>query len=175
MKSLDNKQKNKSLFFLVIFLLLTGILFYFFPEKLIPTLKSSWTSLSQFLMIFPAIILLMGIFSVAVTPEVIEKNFGKETGFIGALKALLFGSFMSTGPFYLSFPMAKNLIEKGAKVSDVIIFVSAWNGVGIIAEIVELHFMGVLFMSIRFSLNIILILVCGYVAQFIMNLGKKNL
>ena len=102
-----------------------------------------------------------------VTSEMIERNFGKGTGFYGSLKALFFGSLMSTGPFYLSFPIAKNLLDKGAKISDVIIFVSAWNGIGVIAELVEFHFLGPLFMAIRFILTAVLILAMGFVSQLL--------
>jgi uncharacterized membrane protein YraQ (UPF0718 family) len=168
-------MKKNSFLYLLIFLILMAIVFYFFPDKLMPSLKSSFGSLTQFAMILPAIILLMGIFTVIVTPEMIEKNFGKETNFYGALKALLLGSLMSTGPFYLSFPMAKNLLDKGARISAVIIFVSAWNGIGIVAEIVELHFMGIAFMLTRFSLTTILILISGYLAEYLYNfISKKN-
>jgi len=160
--------------YLAIFLGLSAVVFCFFPDKLAPALKSSSGSLAQFAMIFPAIILLIGIFSVAVTPKMIAKNFGKETNFYGSLKALALGALMSTGPFYMSFPMAKHLLDKGARISAVIIFVSAWNGVGVIAELVEFHFMGPAFMLTRFSLTAILILVSGYVAEFFYNGGHKS-
>ncbi|MCL5969996.1 MAG: permease [Patescibacteria group bacterium] len=157
----------KSYIYLLLFAVILAVIFYFFPDKATPSLKASWDSLSQFLLILPAIILLIGIFSVVVDQKMIEKNFGEGTGFGGNLKALFFGSLMSTGPFYLSFPMAKNLLEKGAKISDVLIFVSAWNGVGVIAELVEFHFMGPVFMVIRCSLTAIFILVIGYVGKYL--------
>ncbi len=162
----------RSFIYLLLFAVVLAVVFYFFPEKAMPSLKSSWSSLWQFLSIMPAIILLIGIFSVAVTQEMIEKNFGQKTGFGGNIKALLFGSLMSTGPFYLSFPMAKNLLDKGAKINDVLIFVSAWNGVGVIAELVEIHFMGPTFMIIRCSLTAVFILAIGYIGG---NLFKINL
>jgi len=171
-------MKNKSFLYLLIFFVLLAILFSFFPDKFQPALKSSLSSLFQFTLILPAIILLIGIFTILVTPEMVIKNFGQETKFLGALKALALGSLMSTGPFYLSFPMAKNFLDKGARISNVMIFVSAWNGVGIIAEIVEFHFMGPTFMFIRFVLNIAFILLSGYVAEFLYNLispkGYRN-
>jgi len=164
---------KKSYLYLLIFFSLLSVLFYFFPDKFMPSLKTSLDSFLQFLLIFPAIILLMGIFTVIITPEMVTKNFGKETGVYGYFKALALGSLMSTGPFYLSFPMAKNLLDKGAKVSDVMIFVSAWNGVGIIAEIVELHFMGFPFMFIRLFLTASLILLSGPLAEFFYNLTNR--
>lgn len=170
---MQKQNSRQSFIYLFIFLILMAIVFYFFPDKLTVSVKSSWDSLKQFVLIFPAIILLIGIFSVLVTPEMISKNFGEETGFLGAVKALFFGSLMSTGPLYLAFPLAKNLLDKGAKITDIIIFVSAWNGIGVIAEIVELHFMGLLFMAVRCLLLIIFIILMGYVAGLIINRQPK--
>jgi len=138
-----------------------------------PSIQSSFTSLIQFALILPAIILLTGIFSALVNQKMIEKNFGKDTNFYSGLKALALGSLMSTGPFYLSFPMAKHLLDQGARISSVMIFVSAWNGVGIIAEIVELHYMGFPFMIIRCTLTAIFILLSGYIAEYLFALWKK--
>jgi len=174
MKYTTKKKSSHTFFPLIIFCLFAAVLFFFFPDKFTPSIISSWESLSQFTLIFPAIILLMGIFTVTVTPRVIEKNFGKNTGFYGALKALALGSLMSTGPFYLSFPMAKNLLAKGARISAVMIFVSAWNGVGIIAEIVELHFMGIVFTATRFFLTATLILILGYVGEYFFFSKKRK-
>jgi len=165
-------MKNKSWLYLLVFAAMMAVVFYFYPQKLAPSMQSSLSSLGQFALILPAIILLMGIFTVLVTPEMIEKNFGDKSGFYGNLKAMFFGAMMSTGPFYLSFPMAKRLLSKGAKISAVIIFVSAWNGIGIIAEIVEIHYLGLNFMLTRLILNMLLIFISGYVAEYISNLNQ---
>jgi len=164
------KKKNpiwRGYAYLAGFAAVMALIFYIYPSKAEPALAASWNSLAQFLLIFPAIILLIGIFAVMATPEMVVRNFGRKSGFVGSLKALFFGSLMSTGPFYLSFPIAKNLIDKGATVTAIIIFVSAWNGVGVIAEIIEFHFMGPLFMIIRFSLTTACIVIAGYAGGFI--------
>jgi len=172
---MTNSKQNQNwrpFLYLLFFILLTAPFFWFFPDKLSASLRYSWDSLAQFLLILPAVILLFGIFSVMVTAEKIEKNFGKGTGFYGSLKALFFGSLASVGPFYLSFPIAKNLLDKRARTSAVIIFVCAWNGIGAIAEIIELHFMGVAFMLTRLILTAIFILAVGYAADYLTS--KKN-
>lgn len=151
------------------------VLFSFFPDKFLPSVHASWNSLSQFLLILPAVILLIGIFSVVATDDMVKKNFGKDTGFMGNIKALIFGSLMSTGPFYMSFPVARNLLEKGASVSSVMIFVSAWDGIAIVAELVEFHFMGPVFMVTRLVLTILGILILGQVAGGIFALSKRNI
>jgi len=165
---------SRSVFILGLFVLCMSILFWFYPSKLVPSLTTSWDALLQFILIFPALILLIGMFSVFITPQMIEKNFGKGTGFFGLLKALVLGSLMSTGPLYMSFPMARSFLAKGARISAVIIFISAWNGIGIIAEIVELHFMGSIFMLTRFCLTAIFILVIGYIAEYLASLGSSK-
>lgn len=166
-------MKKKSILILLLFFIGIGILFSFFPGKIIPSFKSAVYSLMQFLMIIPAIIFITGIFSVLITHKMIEKNFGKDTNIYSALKAIALGAIMSTGPFYLSFPMAKTLLNKGARISIVMIFVSSWNGISIIDEIAELHYMGILFMSIRCSLTAFFILLSGYAAEYIFKLWKK--
>lgn len=166
-------MKNKSWFYLLIFGACLGIIFYFYPAKFQPSLALSVSSLLQFALILPAIILLMGIFTVLVTSEMIERNFGDKSGLRGNFKAMFFGALMSTGPFYLSFPMAKRLLDKGAKISAVIIFVSSWNGIGIIAEIVEFHYMGWAFMFTRLMLNATLIFLSGYIIEYLYKINLK--
>lgn len=172
------KKTEKSIWrgyaYLAAFAAIMAAVFCVYPDKALPALSASWQSLAQFLLIFPAIILLIGIFAVLTTPEMVVKNFGKDSGFAGSLKAMFFGSLMSTGPFYLSFPIAKNLVDKGATITAIIIFVSAWNGVGVIAEIIEFHFMGPAFMIIRFLLTVGCIIVAGYAGQFIVSRFFKN-
>lgn len=161
----EPKIEKRPFVILLIFFLILAVFFYFFPEKLNSTLKNSWDSLSQFLLILPAVVLLIGILSVTITLDTVKKNFGTGTGFEGAMKALFFGSVFSVGPFYLSFPIAKNLLDKGARIATVVIFVCAWNGIGLIAEILELHFLGWQFMITRFLLTSIFIVITGYVTE----------
>jgi len=174
MNSAGIHHKGHQVFLLIVFIFVLAGIFYFSPDKFIPFMNASWSSFSQFLLILPAIILLTGIFSVVVTSDMVRKNFGSETGFLGSIKALLFGSLMSTGPFYMSFPIARSLLDKGAKLSSVMIFVSAWNGIAIVAELVEFHYMGPVFMSIRLILISICILGIGFIANgFFQHNGKK--
>lgn len=151
--------------YLAFFVAIMLIVFFLHPDKALPALSYSWQSFAQFLMIFPAVVLLIGIFAVIATPEMVTRNFGKGTGWHGSLKALFFGSVMSTGPFYLSFPLAKTLIDKGATATSIVIFVSAWNGIAVIGMIMEMHFMGPMFMFVRCSLTAIFIFIAGYAAQ----------
>jgi uncharacterized membrane protein YraQ (UPF0718 family) len=169
------RTMKRQLFALIMFAGILFGIFSFFPDTFPPFMKASTSSLSQFLLILPAIILLTGIFSVAVSADMVKKNFGSDTGFLGSIKALIFGSLMSTGPFYMSFPIARSLLEKGAKISSVMIFVSAWNVIAIVAELVEFHYMGPAFMSIRLLLTSVCILGIGYATDSLFrNQGKKQ-
>ncbi len=167
-------QKWRPFLYLLFFLLLIGAIFWFSPEKISPFLKYSWNSLAQFLLIIPAIILLLGIISVTVTLDMVERNFGKGTGFYGSIKALVLGSLVSAGPFYLSFPIAKNLLDKGARISAVVIFVCAWNGIGAVSELLELHFMGAAFVLTRGILTSVFIIITGYAAEYLLKKVGRN-
>jgi len=73
---------------------------------------------------------------------------------------LLMGS-LPTGPLYVAFPMASALLKKGAKVSNIIIFLSAWACIKIPQELVELQFLGAKFMASRLLLTVIFVIIMG--------------
>ena len=110
--------------------------------------------------ILPAVMLLIGLFTVWVPKEMIEKLMGKASGIGGIGLSLLLGS-LPTGPLYVAFPIAAALIKKGASVSNMIIFLSAWACIKIPQEMVELQFLGVKFMALRLGLTIFFVIFMG--------------
>jgi len=57
--------------------------------------------------------------------------------------------------------MAAALIKKGARISNIIIFLSAWACIKIPQEMVELQFLGLKFMAARLILTIIFVVIMG--------------
>ena len=53
------------------------------------------------------------------------------------------------------------LIKKGASVSNIVIFLSAWACIKIPQELVELQFLGIKFMAARLILTIIFVAIMG--------------
>ena len=66
---------------------------------------------------------LMGLFAVWVERDVVVKYLGKGSGFRGLLLAVLLGT-LPTGPLYIAFPLAAMLLKKGARVANVMVFLS---------------------------------------------------
>lgn len=117
--------------------------------------------------ILPAVMVIMGIFAVFVPDAMIEKYLGKYSGIRGLFTALFIGS-LSTGPLYIAFPIASQLIEKGARLSCIIVFLSAWACLKIPQEIMEFQFLGGKFMLFRLFFTVIFVTLMGILIEKIL-------
>ena len=72
---------------------------------------------------------------------------------------------LPTGPLYVAFPMGAMLIRKGARIANVMAFLSAWACIKIPQEMVELQFMGWQFTATRLLLTVILVGVMCLLAE----------
>lgn len=136
------------------------ILLLISPGRLENVITKSWEFLAEMLLILPAVMVLMGLFTVWVPKEMVVKYLGKTAGIKGIFLATIFGA-LPTGPLYVAFPMAAALITKGARVSNVIIFLSSWACIKIPQELVEIQFLGLKFMAARLILTIIFVVTMG--------------
>ena len=164
----SNKKKGffRDIFVLIAIIFLTVILLFLFPDKIEPVASISWDYFLEMILILPAVMVIMGLFSVWVSNETIIKYLGKSSGLKGILLALFLG-MLPTGPLYIAFPIASSLIKKGARVSNIIIFLSAWACIKLPQELVELEFLGFNFMITRLILTIIFVIVMGLSIEFI--------
>jgi uncharacterized membrane protein YraQ (UPF0718 family) len=64
---------------------------------------------------------IMGLFSLFVSKELVVKYLGKTSGIKGILLAIFFGA-LPNGPLYIAFPLAVALRSKGASISNIVIF-----------------------------------------------------
>ncbi|OPX31239.1 hypothetical protein B1H10_09080 [candidate division KSB1 bacterium 4484_188] len=141
-----------------------GFLLLIFPGHEHKTLLAAKTILVELTWILPGILIFIGLFTVWVSKELVVKNLGKTSGIKGILMALVFGA-LPTGPLYVAFPLAAALRKKGASVSNVVIFLSAWACIKIPQEMVELQFMGLSFMTARLVLTILFIIITGWMVE----------
>ena len=65
----------------------------------------------------------------------------------------------------MAFPLASSMIKKGASISNIVIFLSAWACLKIPQELVELQFLGWKFMVLRWTLTVILVIIMGAVIE----------
>ncbi len=94
----------------------------------------------EMVFILPAVMILMGLFAVFIPTKTVVKHFGKASGIKGFFLALLFGT-LPTGPLYVAFPMVSTMIKKGARISNMVVFLSAWACIKMPQEMVELQFL----------------------------------
>jgi len=154
-------------------LVIAIILLSIFPERKEAVITASWEFFIEMILILPAVMVIMGIFSVFVPKDMIMKYLGKGAGVKGFFLAILVGS-LPTGPLYVAFPMASALLEKGARISSVVIFLSAWACIKIPQELVELQFLGPRFMAVRLSLTVIFVIAMGVCVEWIIGRWDKT-
>jgi len=172
-----NKENMKKLMksfgiVLIAILVFTAILSYF-PESKDKVIEHSTSYFVELLLILPAVMILMGLFSVWISKEVVIKYLGEQSGIKGALISVFLGS-LPTGPLYIAFPIASSLIKKGASISNTIVFLSAWACLKLPQELVEIQFLGFKFMALRWILTVVLVIGMGVSIEKMTNIKEHT-
>ena len=115
-------KRYRSFFISLIFLI---IISFFSYNVFLKVINSVTSNILQMLSVLPPIMLMLGLMDVWVPREKLMKYMGNKSGVIGIILAMLIGS-VAAGPMYASFPFTAVLIKKGAKFSNVIIFMNYW-------------------------------------------------
>jgi len=173
MKEKQRKGMIRDIIILGIVIVIAIVLISLFPDKREVITASSWEFFIEMIWILPAVMVLMGLFAVWVSKETVVKYLGKTSGIKGIFLAIFFGA-LPTGPLYVAFPVAAVLIKKGAKISNIIIFLSAWACIKIPQEMVELKFLGLEFMVLRLILTIIFVVIMGLSIEKIIEWTDKT-
>ena len=171
------KQKKKMIrgwIFLGIAIVIVVVLLSVFPEKTEPVTSTTQEYFIEMMIILPAVMVIMGLFAVFISDETIAKHLGKTSGIKGIALAILIGT-LPTGPLYIAFPMAATLLKKGARVSNIIVFLSAWACIKIPQEMVELQFLGIEFMVLRLILTVIFVIIMGVSIEKIIEWNDKKI
>lgn len=104
-------------------------------------LKKAWKS---FLNVFPAfavVLSLMGLVLTILSPDTISRLIGNNTGFLGMLVTSVIGA-ITLIPGFIAFPLAASLLEKGAGIAQIAVFVSTLMMVGIVTAPLEMEYFG---------------------------------
>ena len=175
-ENVKEKQKKgmiRDAIFLGITLIIAIILLSIFPDRREAVTRTSWEFFVEIILILPAVMVLMGLFAVWVSKEMVVKYLGKTSGIKGVFLAILFGA-LPPGPLYVAFPLAAGLLKKGARISNIIIFLSAWGCIKIPQEMVELQFLGLKFMATRLILTVIFVVIMGVSIERIIEWSDKK-
>lgn len=174
----EQKMKNKKVLLrdyliMIAVIIIAAVILIIFQDKQGLVLSVSKNYLLELLMIFPAVLIVIGLFSVWVPNDIVVKYLGKTSGFKGTLLSIILGMF-PTGPLYIAFPMAIALQRKGARISNIVIFLSTWACIKLPQELIEIQFLGIKFTLLRLSLTIFFIVIMGYIIEQIITRSKNR-
>jgi len=170
------KQKKKMMrgwFFLGITIVVVIILLSVFPAKTDAVASTAQEYFIEMMVILPAVMAIMGLFAVFISDETVVKHLGKTSGIKGIALSILIGT-LPTGPLYVAFPMAATLLKKGAGVSNIIVFLSAWACIKIPQEMVEFQFLGGEFMFLRLILTVVFVILMGVIIERIIEWSERG-
>ena len=170
-KQQTQKSNYKSIIFLGILSIITLVVIKFSPNNSQKIINTSLEYFIQMAKIFPAVLILMGLFSVWVSKDFVMQHLGQTSGFKGMIIAFILGA-LPTGPMFIAFPMAQGLIKKGSSITNIVIFLSAWACIKLPQELVEIQFLGIKFMLLRLSMSIIFITIMGIIINKLMDSRK---
>ncbi len=129
--------------------------------------RSSVVALNYFkemIFIIPPVFVLMGLLEVWVPKEKIKQLIGSGSGLKGMFFSFLMGT-LPTGPLYMAFPLAGSLLQKGARVSNIVIFLGAWAAIKIPQLIAEIEFLSLPFSALRFILTLTAVIIIGQIME----------
>jgi len=149
------------------------VLVTLFPDRRPRVVETSLDFLVEMATILPAVVVLLGLFSVFVPKQLIASYLGAASGVKGFFLSLGLGA-LPTGPLYVAFPIAAAMISKGASVRNMIVFLTAWASVKLPQEMVELRFMGVEFAAMRLVLTVAAAALMGWITQKVVERGRRE-
>jgi len=123
--------------------------------------RQTGSNLLGMLSVLPPIFVLLGLLDVWVERETMIRYMGAGSGARGALLAFLMGS-AAAGPLYAAFPIAAVLLRKGAKMTNVFIFLGAWSTTKIPLLLFEASSLGLRYTLLRLGGNIVGILAIAH-------------
>lgn len=150
--------------FFLLLLLLNVLLLFVQPDLGRRVASFSMKNLWEMLSVIPPIFLLLGLMDVWVPKETIMKYMGKDSGIRGGIFAIVLGSF-SSGPLYVSFPVAMVFLKKGVSLTNIFLFIGAWSTTKIPMMLFEITQLGSRFAFIRAGLNLIAIIILAVLIE----------
>lgn len=119
--------------------------------------ENFWLFAWDMLRILPPAFLLIGLFDVWASREMIEKNFGNVSGFKKYIWGILLAA-TTVGGTFVAFPVANALYHKGADYSAIFTYVTAASLVMIPMSIMEASILGIRFTLIRLGVSLPLVI-----------------
>lgn len=140
------------------------IVWLLWPERAAPVMRNTWEYFTDMVVVLIPVAVLIGLFEVWVPKHLIGRYLGRESGWKGVGLSLALGT-APAGPLYVAFPIAAELLRKGASPFNVAVFLNAWAAIKVPQLLVETKFLGPSFMLLRLALTVPSAIVTGWVIQ----------
>jgi len=131
-------------------------------------LKKAWKSFENILPQFIVILILVGIMLAAISPEMISALIGHQSGYLGMFIVAIIGA-ITLIPGFVAFPLAAALLNSGAGLMQITVFISTLMMVGVVTIPVEISYFGkkatVLRNLLAFAFSFIVAIVIGVVLK----------
>lgn len=111
-------------------------------KKTLMALKKAWRSFEGILPELIAILLFVGLLIALLNPETISQLLGESSGVLGLLIASAIGS-ITLIPGFVAFPTAVMLLNNGAGITQIALFISTLMMVGVVTFPVEKKYFGI--------------------------------
>ena len=157
------------MFTIILYVLAFGLLLLSFIKdkgKTAMALKKAWKSFENILPQFLAILIIIGITLAVLSPQTISKLIGEQSGWLGMFMAAIIGS-VTLVPGFVAFPLAAALIESGAGLMQIAVFISTLMMVGIVTIPLEIKYFGkkaaLIRNSLAFAFSFLVAIVIGVI------------
>jgi len=142
------------------------------PDKALAVLSVSKDYLFEMLSILPPVLILCGLFDAWVSKQTVERLMGEASGIGGTSIAFLLGT-VAMGPLYAAFPIGKSLLDKGASLFNVAVFLCVWAAIKIPMVLFEIKFLGAEFALLRLALTVpAILLIAALLNTFRLNTSR---
>ena len=163
---MKSKRVIRKYMLFILAAILLGILFIVNIELGKMAVLSVGYGLREVAIVLPPIFILLGLIDVWVSRESMTRFIGEGSGIRGIIIAIIMGS-VAAGPLYAAFPIAAMLMKKGAKLTNILIFIGAWSTTKIPMLLFEVSALGARFALLRLAISIPGIIIIAYAIYFL--------
>ena len=167
------KKLIKRYAFLLVSLAALGALFIFDTQRGVAASQTMFFTVKEMLLVIPPIFILLGLLDVWVPRETMVHFLGEGSGLKGIVIAVLLGT-AAAGPLYAAFPVAGIFLKKGAKFSNVVLFLGAWSTTKVPMVAFEVASLGPLFGFVRLGLSLVGISIIALIMNSAMKKEEKE-
>lgn len=130
-------------------------------------LKKAWMMFSGILPQFLTILLLIGLLQAVLQPDTIQAIIGSRSGIKGMVLSALLGS-VTIIPALIAFPIASELLQNGAGMMQIAVFISTLTTVGFVTIPIEVKYLGRKVALLRNLLALLFSFVVAYIIGMVL-------